>query len=95
MILLTRSPTFASVPGLSQRPVVRDDVGVGERQLDRLAGAYLEAAGSERQVLAGRRWISPALPGSTCARDWAPWLSLKAAMSARIGWAAIVLDVGR
>ena len=51
MILLTRSPTCASVPGLISAQLCGTESGLIERELDRLAGLDLERADLVAQVL--------------------------------------------
>ena len=73
---------------------MRHDVGVDERELDRLAGLDRERSDGEAQVLAGLDRDRAGRRGSAPRQGLGDGLMRRATRSARIGWAAIVFGDG-
>ena len=78
---------------LHERPVVRNRVGIDQRQFDRLAGLGLERSHLVAQVLVHLDRDGASTP-DLARHGFGTGGCASATMSARIGWAAMVLETG-
>src|SRR5262249_40777651 len=93
MIRLTRSPTFESVPGLISAQLCGTTSGLVSESLIASPGRTVDVLSENVKLVPGPMAIGRAFAISPRHGFGARFVS--SAMSARIGWAAIVLAAGR